>query len=245
MTGLGDLPQSNSVYEPRQTLADDPSTAQDPANRSIYLARHVIGLSTHPCTAEPGPTIANNHRVSRRDHPLKGPLISMSGPAQELVEQKIAVPTLAAPTPAIGGPHLRNRNGGLTRLCHDGTFCDEEDVCASGVGAVDVNWLGAACVRRFWFFLTESGGLTMCPAADGAGVGSAADGGVAGCAKRVFLGWTGWTGWTGRALGCAALVAVGAALLAGSVVLAADRLGRGGLPGCSRCCGDVEGAEVG
>ncbi len=60
MAGLGDLPQSNSVYKPRQTLADDPSTAQDPANRNIYLARHVIGLSTHPCTAEPSPTIANN-----------------------------------------------------------------------------------------------------------------------------------------------------------------------------------------
>jgi hypothetical protein len=180
--------------------------------------------------------------VGRRDHPLKGQLIPISGAAQELVEQKIAVPALTAPTPAIGGPHLRNGNGGLTRLCHDGTFCDEEDVSASGFGAVDVNWLGAACVRRFWFFRTESGGLTVCPGADGAGVGSAAEGGVAGCAERVFLGWTGWTG---RALGCAALVAVGAALVAGSVVLAADRLGRAGLPGCSRCCGDVEVAEVG
>jgi hypothetical protein len=155
------------------------------------------------------------------------------------------VPALTAPTPAIGCPHLRNGNGGLTRLCHDGTFCDEEDVCALGVRAVDVNWLEAACVRRFSFFRTESGDSTVCPAADGAGVRSAADGGVAGCAKRVFLGWTGWTGWTARALGCAALVAVGAALVAGSVALAADRLGRGGLPGCSRCRGDVEGAEVG
>jgi hypothetical protein len=155
------------------------------------------------------------------------------------------VPTLAAPTPPIGGPHLRNGNGGLTRLCHDGTFCDEEDVCASGFGADDVNWLGAACVRRFSFFRTESGGLAVCPEADAAGVGSAADGGVAGCAERVFLVWTGWTGWTGRALGCAALVAAGAALVAGSVVPAADRLGRGGLPGCSRCRDDVEVAEVG
>jgi hypothetical protein len=241
MAGSGDLPQSNSVYKPRQTLADDPSTAQDPANRNNYLARHVIGLSTHPCTAEPGPTIANNHRVGRRDQPLKGQLIPMSGPAQKPVEQKIAVPALAAPTPAIGGPHLRNGNGGLTRLRHDGTFCDEEDACALGVRADDVNWLGATFMRRFSFFRTESGGSTVCSAADGAGVGSAADGGV-GCAERVFLGWTGWTG---RALRCAALVAVGAALVAGSVVLAADRLGRGGLPGCSRCRGDVEVTEAG
>ena len=144
MVGLGDLPQSNSVYKPRQTLADDPSPAQDPSNSNIYLARHVSRLIGARRTPEPGPTVANNHRVGRRDHPLKGQPIPISGPAQELVEQKIAVPTLAAPTPAIGGPHLRNGNGGLTRLSHDGTSCDEEDVSASGFGAVDVNWLVAA-----------------------------------------------------------------------------------------------------
>ena len=86
MAGLGDLPQSNCIYEPRKPLPDDPSTAHDSTNGDIYTVRHVIGLSTHPGTAEPGSTVAHNHRVGRRYHPLKGHLIPMSGPTEELVE---------------------------------------------------------------------------------------------------------------------------------------------------------------
>jgi hypothetical protein len=244
VAGLGDLPQSNSVYEPRQSLADDPSTAQHPTNHNIYLVRHIIGLSTLPDAAEPGPTVANNHRVGRRDQPLKGQLIPMSGPAQELVKQKIAVPTLGAPTPTLGRPHLRNGNRGLTWLCHDATFCDEGDVCAWGVRVGDVNWLEAACVCRPSVFRIEEDGSTVCPVAGAAdGVGSAADGGVVGCDEPVLLGLTGRTG---RALGCAAPVVVGAALLAGCVAVAtAERLGRGGLAGCSGCCRDAEVTEAG
>jgi hypothetical protein len=244
---LGDLPQSNSIYEPWQPLPDDPSTAHDPTNGNIYLVRHIIGMSTHRGTAEPGPTVANNHRVGRRDQPLNGYLIPMSGPTQELVEQKIAVPTLGTPTPTIGGPHLRNGNGSLTWLCHDGPFCDEGDVSAGGVRVGDVNGLEAACGCRFSAFRTEEVGSAVCPVTGAADVvGSAADGGVVACGEPALPVWTGLTGWTGRAVGCAALVSVGVALVAGCVAVAtAERLGRGGSAGCSRRRGDAEVTERG
>jgi hypothetical protein len=241
VAGLGDLPQSNSVYDSRQPLASDPSTAQDPTNGNIYLLRHIIGLRTHPGTAEPGPTVANNHRLGRRDQPLKGHLIPMSGPTQELVEQKITVPTLGTPTPTIGGPHPRNGNGSLTWLCHDGPSCDEGDVRTRGARVGDVNRLEAACGCRFSAFRTEEVGSTVCPVAGAADVvGSAADGGVVGCEEPAP------PGSTGRTVGCAALVSVGAALVAGSVAVArVERLGRGGSAGCSRRRGDAEVTETG
>lgn len=248
VAGLGDLPQSNSVHESRQPLASDPSTAQDPTNRNIYLVRHVIGLSTHRGTAEPGPTVANNHRVGRRDQPLQGNRIPMSGPTQELVEQKIAVPTLGTPTPTIGGPHLRNGNGSLTWLCHDGPFCDEGDVRTRGVRVCDVNRPEAATGCRFSAFRTEEVGSTECPVAGAADVvGSAADGGVVGGDEPALPDWTGLAGWTGRVVGWAALVSVGsAALVAGCVAVAtAERLGRGGSADCSRRRDDAEVTETG
>lgn len=77
---LGDLPQSNSVDESGKQLPDDPATAHDPANGNIDFARHIIGLGAG--TAEPGSTVANNHRVYRRDQRPEGRLIPMSRPTQ-------------------------------------------------------------------------------------------------------------------------------------------------------------------
>ena len=331
MVGLGDLSKCNSIYEARQPLTDDPLMAQDPANRNIYLKRNVIGVSTHQCTAEPGATVANNHRVSRHGQPLDGQLIPLTSSAQELIEQIMAGPTLSRPTPTNGVPQLRNGNGGFTWLCHDGTFCDEGDVwtlrvgagdgdclevaCAgwflsfctdedgstlfgderdlraSGVGAGDGDCLEVACAGWFLSFCTDEDGSTLfgderdlrasgvgaadvaCPEAacarwlvvfrtdeDGwpgapgtggcstaraladAVVGPASGLRVLGCDESVLLGWAGGTG----PPGCGALASVGAALVGGAVAVAtAERLGRGGSPGCSGCCNVVEVAEVG
>jgi len=81
MASLGDLSKGNSIYKTRQPLTDDPLMVQDPANRNIDLMRNVIGVRTQQPTAEPGATVANNHRVGRHDQPLDGQLIPLTGSA--------------------------------------------------------------------------------------------------------------------------------------------------------------------